>query len=248
MLAERQEEETRLGARPEPLAACRHCHLFPASCWNVLDSGDHGLLDTYRVESRLSPGQVLFEEHAPCHGLHCVESGLLALRKSDEHGNGVILRLAHPGETLGFPAFFGRMAYTASAEALRETRICFFPARLVQDILARNPSLRDEFCRLLAQELVQYGEARLRVATRTLERRLQDLLLQLLPGCGEVGPCGTRARLELPLSRRDLAAMLGVRPETVARAARQLGELGLARFEGRQVDIPDLRRLRRESR
>jgi len=237
-----------LEARLETLAACQHCHLFPASCWHALDPADHGLLDSYRVESRLGAGQVLFEEHAPCHGLHCIEDGLLALRKSDEHGNGVILRLAHPGETLGFPAFFGRMAYSARAEALRDSKICFFPGRLVQDILARNPGLRDEFCRLLAQELVQYGEARLRVATRTLERRLQDLLLQLLPSCGEVAASGTSARLELPLSRRDLAAMLGVRPETVARAARQLGELGMARFEGRQVAIPDLRRLRRDSR
>jgi CRP-like cAMP-binding protein len=237
-----------LGIQPEPLAACRHCHLFPASCWNALETVDHGLLDTYRVESRLAAGQVLFEERAPCHGLHCIEGGLLALRKSDEHGNGVILRLAHPGETLGFPAFFGRMGYSASAEALRDSRICFFPGRLVQDILARNPGLRDEFCRLLAQELVQYGDARLRVATRTLEWRLQDLLLQLLPGCGEVDGSGNAAWLELPLSRRDLAAMLGVRPETVARAARQLGEMGLARFDSRRVVIPDLRRLRREVR
>lgn len=237
-----------MGLRSDSLRACRQCRLFPASCWSVLDEREHSLLDGYRVESQLAAGQVLFHERHPCHGLHCIESGLLALRKSDKLGNSVILRLAHPGETLGFPAYFGRMDYTASAEALRESRTCFFPARLVQEILGRNPSLREEFCRLLAQELFDYGEARLRVATRTLELRLQDLLLQLLPGCGEVEESGNRARLELPLSRRDLAAMLGVRPETVARAVRQLGEQNLARFNGREIEIPDLRRLRREVR
>jgi len=237
-----------VGLRLEPLHACRQCRLFPDSCWSVLDERDRSLLDGYRVESLLCAGQPLFHERHPCHGLHCIESGLLALRKSDEHGNSVILRLAHPGETLGFPAYFGRMDYTAGAEALRESRVCFFPTRLVQEILSRNPALRDEFSRMLAQELYDYGEARLRLATRTLEWRLQDLLLQLLPGCGSVDESGNQARLELPLARRDLAAMLGVRPETVARAVRQLGEQGLAQFNGREIQIPDLRRLRREVR
>jgi CRP/FNR family transcriptional regulator len=108
--------------------------------------------------------------------------------------------------------------------------------------------LHEEFSRMLAQELFDYGEARLRMATRTLEWRLQELLLQLLPGCGHVDDSGNQAVLELPLSRRDLAAMLGVRPETVARAVRQLGEQGLATFRGREITIPDLRRLRKEIR
>jgi CRP-like cAMP-binding protein len=214
----------------------------------MLEEKDRSLLDGYRVESLLAVGQHLFHEHHPCHGLHCIESGLLALRKVDGLGNSVILRLAHPGETLGFPAYFGRMDYTASAEALRESRVCFFPARLVQEILARNTGLHEEFSRMLAQELFDYGEARLRMATRTLEWRLQELLLQLLPGCGHVDDSGNQAVLELPLSRRDLAAMLGVRPETVARAVRQLGEQGLATFRGRAITIPDLRRLRKEIR
>jgi CRP/FNR family transcriptional regulator len=213
-----------------------------------LDDRDQRLLEEFRTDLILAPGQILFHEHHPCHGLHCIESGLLALRKSDKQGNSVILRLAHPGETLGFPAYFGGMDYTAGAEALRQSRACFFPARLLDEILTRNPELRAEFSRLLALELRSYGEARLRMATRTLEWRLLDLLLQLLPGCGLVEGDGNLARLDLPLSRRDLAAMLGVRPETVARALRQLGALDLARFNGRAVTIPDLRRLRRELR
>jgi CRP/FNR family transcriptional regulator len=232
----------------EPIRGCGHCGRFPASCWSVLGPAELRLLNEYRVDLRLAPGQVLFHEHAPCHGLHCVESGLLALRKADEQGNSVILRLSHPGETLGFPAFFGRMDYIASAEALRESRLCFFPARAVQDVMQRNHGLRDEFLRLLAQELRHYGDARLKVATRPLESRLLDLLLQLLPGCGRLDEVANQAWLDLPLSRRDLAAMLGVRPETIARAVRQVGELDLARVRGREVHIPDLRRLRRDAR
>jgi len=209
---------------------------------------DHDLLEDYRTEIQLAPGQVLFHEEAACHGLHCVASGLLALRKSDGVGNSVILRLANPGEVLGFPAYCGHMDYTASAEALQDSRVCFFPSRLLDGLVERNPDLRSEFARLLALELKGYGEARLQMATRTVERRLLDLLAQLLPTCGRLDAEGVGATLDLPLARRDLAAMLGVRPETVARSLRQLAGQGLAHFNGREVRIPDLRRLKRETR
>jgi len=234
--------------RPMTCPCCGECRFFAGSCWRLLDERDRRLLEGRRSDLVLSPGQVLFQERHPCHGLHCIASGLLALRKSDGQGNSVILRLAHPGEVLGFPAFCGRMDYTASAEALGESRICFFPLRLVEELLARNPELHAELARLLALELRGYGEARLQMATLTVERRFLDLLIRLLPECGREDESTFGARLRLPLSRRDLAAMLGVRPETVARAVRHVAEQGLALIEGREVHIPDLRRLRRELR
>jgi CRP-like cAMP-binding protein len=230
------------------LEACDHCPHINSACWSLADSQGLGLLEEYRTVLNLAPGQFLFHEHAPCHGLHCVASGLLALRKSDGEGNSVILRLAHPGEILGFPAYSGHMPYLASAEALQECRICFFPSRLLDTLMDRVPALRSEFARLLALELKGYGEARLHMATRTVETRLLDLLAHLMPSCGRVDEDGLGAWLDLPLARRDLAAMLGVRPETVARSLRHLSAQGLADFHGREVRIPDLRRLRKDRR
>jgi CRP-like cAMP-binding protein len=226
--------------------ACEACPVMASSIWGPLSARDHRELMAQRSQARFRSGQTLFFEGHPCHGLHCVAGGLLALRKADDSGNSVILRLVHPGETLGYPAFFGRMTYTASAEVLREARVCFFPVRAVQELLERSATLRGGFLHLLAEELRSYGEARLRHATQPLARRLGELLLELLPTCGE--RLGGGARLSLPLSRRDLAAMLGVRPETVARAVKLFCEQGLASFEGREVRIPDLARLRREGR
>lgn len=233
-------------AQPAP-NDCETCPWREGSMWAHLEARDRALLMEYRVETRTRAGQALFHEAHPCHGLHCISDGLLALRKADDAGNSVILRLAHAGETLGYPAFFGRMEYTATAEVLREARVCFFPARAVQEVLARTPALRDGFLHLLAEELRSYGEARLRHATLPLARRLADLLFSLLPTCGETLDDGG-AKLRLPISRKDLAAMLGVRPETVARALKLYGEMGWAEFDGRDVAVPDLGKLKREAK
>ncbi len=40
--------------------------------------------------------------------------------------------------------------------------------------------------------------------------------------------------------------MIGIRPETMSRAIKQLEEDGVAYFSGRSVQVPDLKRLLRE--
>ena len=46
--------------------------------------------------------------------------------------------------------------------------------------------------------------------------------------------------IDLPLSRQDIAVMLGTRPETIARAVRSLEDNAIAKFTGRVVSVPDL--------
>jgi len=46
--------------------------------------------------------------------------------------------------------------------------------------------------------------------------------------------------IELPMSRRDLADLIGVRPETLSRLIRELETDGIAAFGFRTVRIPDL--------
>ena len=46
--------------------------------------------------------------------------------------------------------------------------------------------------------------------------------------------------LQLPLSRKDVAAVLGARRESIARAIRALEDDGVATFRGRAVRVPDL--------
>lgn len=46
--------------------------------------------------------------------------------------------------------------------------------------------------------------------------------------------------MTLPISRQDLADLLGTRPETIARTTSALQKDGVAMFHGRRVVIQDL--------
>jgi CRP/FNR family transcriptional regulator len=224
---------------PHGTKSCLTCGGLPNSEWGVLAESDLRVLDQARIMNTYSPGQVIFYQGNPCLGIHCIESGDVALRKRDEHGNSVIVRLAHAGQTLGYRAFFSGEPYTASGEALTECRICFIDRDAVRAVLDHDHRLGLRFLQRATEELREAEEARLAAASLPVRARFAHLLLALKDRHGTVDAEGVLT-IDLPLSRQDIAASLGTRPETVARTVRALEEDGIATFEGRTVRVQDL--------
>jgi CRP/FNR family transcriptional regulator len=50
-------------------------------------------------------------------------------------------------------------------------------------------------------------------------------------------------KFELPLSRHDLAAMIGTTPESMSRTIKKMESDGVAKFTGRTVLIPEIESL-----
>lgn len=222
--------------------SCRTCPGRELSEWCCLAGQDLELLDRHRTHRDYAPGEVIFRQGAPCLGIYCVESGTVALRKADPERRQVIARLVHPHETLGARTFFGRGTYSTTAEALTAARVCFIDRVGVKELLSRSPALAESFLRRLADDLRSADDEKLEAATLDVRARVARLLLALAERYGEPGPDGA-FELELPLARQDMAALIGVRPESVARAVRALEDDRVATFRGRAVTIPDIDRL-----
>jgi CRP/FNR family transcriptional regulator len=76
-----------------------------------------------------------------------------------------------------------------------------------------------------------------RQATLSNRHQLVHLLLALVRRHGQRRPDGSQT-IDLPVSRRDLASMIGARHETISRIIGRLETDGMAHFSGRQVTIP----------
>ena len=224
---------------------CFSCQGRAQSEWCTLDGAELQSLNQVKICNTYLPGQTIFYQGNPCLGIYCIESGTVAIRKTDRDGNSVIVRLAHAGDTLGYRAYFAAEPYRASADALQPSRICFVDKNGVRALLDRNPAVGNNFLRHMARDLEEADEARLHAAALSVRARLAHLLLVLKDRFGLAQGDGTLT-IELPLSRQDIAAMIGTRPETVARAVRSLEDGGIAHFKGRRVEIPDLDALRDE--
>ena len=219
--------------------SCYTCQRRDRSEWCALRDEDVGLLDRLKIYNNYQTGQVIFYQGNPCLGIYCIEDGTVGVRKTDADGNSMLVRLAHPGQTLGYRTFFSGSGYSASAEALTPARICFIDKSGVALLLERNPSLGQKFLLRLATDLEEAEDARLQASTLSVRARLAHLLLTLKDRFGSVTEDGTLT-IQLPLTRQDLASMVGTRPETIARTIRVLTDEGVAKFAGRIVTVPDL--------
>jgi CRP/FNR family transcriptional regulator len=219
--------------------SCLDCPGRERSDWRCLGRLDLAALDAAKTHHVYRPGEVIFYQGNPCAGMHCIEAGTVALRKTDAAGRVVIARLVHPQETLGCRTFFAGGPYASSAVAVTEVRVCLIERAALERLLETSPQLVRRFLRRMAQDLRAAEEEKLEVATLSVRARLVRLLVALCDRYGVEGADGAFS-FELPLARQEIAALLGVRPESVARAVHALTAEGLATFAGRTVRIPDI--------
>jgi CRP-like cAMP-binding protein len=219
--------------------SCFECQGRHRTEWSSLSGEDLEVLDRAKTCNVYEPGQVVFYEGNACLGIHCVESGSVKLRRTGPRGDDLVVGLAGPGETLGYLAYFGGRGYTTTAEALTACRICFVDRAAVKTLIQGNPSVGLAFLRRLSDDVDRSEEERVKALSLPLRARAAHLLLVLKDRSASADEQG-RLTIELPLTRRDMAAMLGTRPESLSRLIRDFATDGVAHFGSREVIVPDL--------
>ena len=228
-------------------ANCLTCQLRHCNEWQVLNEEETRLLAHHRKSRDYQAGESIMAAGEPSHGVYCIVSGAVALRKSDAEGNVIPLRLSYSGDTLGYRGLLLNAHRRYRAEALRPSRLCFIDKATVKTLLDRNPALGQQFLQRIASDLDDAHDHLMRNATLSNRDKFVHLLLTLMNRYGCTATDGSRF-MELPLSRRDLASMIGARHETLSRIIGRLEEDGLARFSGRTVHLTRPQSLLQESR
>lgn len=222
---------------------CSFCQFRKATKWADLGSDETRILDQARRVYACRRGDTVFLQGDEPQGIYCVESGYILLWQSDYFGNETAFGLVGPGDSMGYRSFFAEDQHAATARAVTPCKVCLIPGAAIRTLLARNPRLAERFLRLVARDRGPSDAILLRGQHSPLRVRLVHLLLTLVEKC-QTNESGDGIAFEVPLSRRDMAAMIGVRPETLTRAIGDMEDEGIATFEGRRVSIRKMDRLR----
>ncbi len=217
--------------------SCRHCGLgafCPPNAPQPLRSR------TLRVRK----GAPLYAAGDPCEEVYAVHSGAFKSVLSDADGRTVVCGFRFPGDVLGLEASaLGRHA--TDMIALEASDVCVVPLPRTEGADAPQ-SLQRQFTRLVAGALLDRNAAALVHATLDSDARLAWFLATLARRFASRGL--DVARLRLPMSRVDIAAYLGLTPETVSRSFSTLQEEGLVRVSARNVEVRNLQGLEARSR
>ncbi len=226
-------------------APCLSARISKGTEWSVLSPEEIQTFNENVICRSYDAGDFVFYEKDDCKGLYFVESGLVGVKKIDAEGEQVLLRLASEGDTLGYRPLLAGEHHRAGAEVIQAAKVCFLPKAVMRRLLISNPELGAGFLQRTAKALGEADERFFESVSLPARVRLMHLLMLLRDRCGRIVDDGSLF-LELPITRRELASMLGIRAESLSRLVREIEDEGLAHFSGSQITIIDPETLLKE--
>lgn len=185
-------------------------------------------------------GEIVFaagEEDTACSTL---VSGALKVVSTDSEGNERILALIHPA---GFVGEMFRPFAEHDVVALGESRLCTFARSDMEAAIERFPALARALLRRSQEDLHAARDLMAMTGRTSAEARIAAFLLAMARAASD-SPCHPAHRFELPLSRGEIASLLGLTIETVSRRFGSLEASGAIRRNGlRGIELVDPARL-----
>ena len=215
---------------------CGNCARYAGSIWQPVASSSVSVLARGFTRRALQRGQALFHQEEDNRGVFCVSRGLIVLRAHHEDGRSTLLRLAYPGDIIGYRSFLEGRPHRTEARALLPSRVCTVATRDAQQVIGGNPGVMARLTSHCILEIDRNHDRIIAAATISNQERLAGILTRLMQAHGEVR--GSHIRMKLPLSRRDLADLIGVQTETVSRLFKRLQKEGQFRVSGREIEMP----------
>ncbi len=190
-------------------------------------------IENIAVEKNFSRGEVIFSEGDNGNGFYVVVDGQVKIHKVSLDGKEKILHIFGPGEPFGeVPVFTGK-AFPANAEALSNSRLVFFPKDAFVALIMKNPSLALSMLGVLSMRLREFTMQIEHLALKEVPGRIASYLLYVSE------EQESSNRIELEISKGQLASLLGTIPETLSRIFSKMSSQGLIEVEGRTIWLLD---------
>ncbi len=212
---------------------CDGCGFHDKSIWQPVSGAALPVLNRGFDRLPIAAGQILFKQGEENAGVYCISRGLIGLRSYQADGKSTLLRLAYPGEIIGFRSFLAAQPHHTEAQALTSSRVCLVPRHSVRQIMDRSPEVLDRLTSRCIDEIDRSHAHIIAAATRSNKDRLSELFEKLMRIHGRDSDGGRTMRL--PLTRSDLADLLGIRPETLSRVLARVATDGQFQVRGREV-------------
>jgi CRP/FNR family transcriptional regulator len=165
---------------------------------------------------------VLFHEGDAADSVFLVTSGLICLYRFMPNGRRIIARFIFPHEIVGL-AFESDCSFTAAC--IEPTTVHKIALSSLSPLCAHSPVLQNDVVLMLKYDLRTEHEDHLPMMHQHAEARVARLLRMLARRTG--ADCRKGDRIQLSMTRSDIADFLGLTIETVCRTISRMKEVGL---------------------
>lgn len=183
-------------------------------------------LDQTATRITITRDEVLFFEGDPARYGYKLVSGALRNCRLLADGRRHIADFIMPGTLIGFDA---DDVHRFTAEAMTEAVLLRYPRAAIDRLIEQRSRVARTLLRRLSNELSAAQQQLLLLGRKTATERLASFLL------GMSERSGTPDRVQLPMTRLDIADYLGLTIETVSRGFSQFKSQNLIQLTGNNV-------------
>jgi CRP/FNR family transcriptional regulator len=206
------------------------------------------LVELGRVRT-MDADTLLFQHDDSYQGFYLLLEGSVQIYRMSPEGRMLVLHVIRPGESFAEVPLFEEHddpTYPATAEALEDSAVLFFPAGRFLAFIDENPRTALRMLGQMAGRLRGAVRQLDAVSLRDVQERLARHLVEQVPMTPDDADAPPTVELDIPKS--VLAAELGTVPETLSRALRTLEEQNLIRSDPSEIALTDVRGLRQLGR
>ncbi len=226
----------------ESICSLCRCHIKENALFTGLNARQLDAFKDVVVISSHRKREVVFMEGDECTGLYIIRTGRVKILRSSSQGKEQIIKILNPGDLLGFEVFYDGKAYKNTAVAMEECELCYVDKNVFFQILEKEPSVAKKLILAMGEELNHAYERIGNLGLLNAKEKLAHLLFTLASEYGVKSDGGVK--LNLTLSRLEIAELLGITQETSIRLLKSFKEDGVLDIRRKEIIIKSLSKLK----
>jgi CRP-like cAMP-binding protein len=195
-------------------------------------------IQEYGARLHFARNETIFNQDDAAEQVYRIQSGTVRLCRYLPDGRRYIVDFLLPGDLMGFVE---SPDLPASAEAVSDVTLMAFPRVCFDRLAEENPAVRIQLLCHLSENLLTAQQHLFVLGCQKARERVASFLLRLADRTDLT--CGDR--LDLPMSRQDIADHLGLTIETISRTITSLRSDGIVLIPNTsQIVLRDMAALR----
>jgi CRP/FNR family transcriptional regulator len=219
---------------------CQDCKSYNSSVFCNLDNDLLTNLNRNKSVFLFKKGQHVFTEGGRPLGAYCIIKGRVKIDKFGLNKDQIV-RIGSRSDLIGYRALIANEVYSATAEALEDTEVCFIPKSSFLYFINKDKEFSLELMRILSQDVKNAERNSMNIAQRTVMERLAEYLILMHEKLSK----DANAQDVFSYSRKDLSDIIGCAPETLIRSLSALKNDEIISIVKKDIKVVDIQRLHR---
>lgn len=210
-------------------------------CFEKLTTEQKDFLDANSVKIKYKKGEIICKQGGFVSHVMYMERGLAKVFL-ENGSNSLVLRITPDRNFLGLSSVSEEHSYFPySAMAYIDSEIRQIEVKAFRSVMDQNFEFTREIIDILSSNSLQIYGRFFCFTYKQAFGRLADILLCLADRIFQ------NCEFDLPLSRKELAELSGMSPETVIRMLKEFNDEGLIRMDGKSIEVIDYKRIKQIS-